>query len=192
MEYVNYDKLNKISLNKDNFYILIDFDRTITKGDSFSAWRALYYSDLLGGDFKYQYDKIHNETSTNSTKAFEERFKRYMKLLEECKFSKEIVRKSVEKADLYLRDGAKDFFRKMNEINVPVIIISCGIKNIIKEYLEFNNCFYDNTHIYSNFFDMSEKREHIYNVTPYNKNQISFSDELNSLIKTRKYILLFR
>ena len=192
MEYINYDKLKNISLNKNNFYILIDFDRTITRGNSFSTWRVLYYFDLLGNDFKYQYDKIHDETFINNAKSFEERFRRYISLLEECKFSKEIVRKSVEKADLYLRDGAKDFFKKMYEINVPVIIISCGIKNVIEEYLEFNNCFYDNIHIYSNFFDMSENRKHIYNITPYSKNKISFSDKLNSLVNKRKYILLLQ
>lgn len=113
MEYINYNKLERINLNKDNFYVLIDFDRTITKGNSFSTWRVLYYSNLLGDNFKYQYDKIHDETSRNDSKSFEERFKRYMKLLEECKFSEEIVKRSVEETDLHLRDGAKDFFDEM-------------------------------------------------------------------------------
>ncbi len=115
-----------------------------------------------------------------------------MELLEKRKFSEEIVKKSVEETDLHLRDGTKEFFDKMYEINVPVIIISSGIKNVVQEYLKFNNCFHSNVHIYSNFFDMSESRRHIYNVTPYNKNKISFSDDLKKLINKRKYILLLR
>ena len=50
MKYINQNKLNKIKLTKDNFYVLIDFDRTLTKGNSISCWRILYYSDLLGND----------------------------------------------------------------------------------------------------------------------------------------------
>ena len=53
MKYINSNKLNEIKLNKDNFYVLIDFDRTITKGDSFSAWRVLYYSGLLGDELDW-------------------------------------------------------------------------------------------------------------------------------------------
>lgn len=50
MKYINQKKIDKIKLSKDNFYILIDFDRTLTKGNSISCWRVLYYSDLLGND----------------------------------------------------------------------------------------------------------------------------------------------
>ena len=53
MEYINHqEKLKDIKFNKNNFYVLIDFDRTITKAKSFSAWRILYYSELLGRNFK--------------------------------------------------------------------------------------------------------------------------------------------
>ena len=34
MKYINSSKLDKIKLDKDNFYVLIDFDRTLTKGNS--------------------------------------------------------------------------------------------------------------------------------------------------------------
>ena len=34
MQYINSNKLNEIKLNKDNFYVLMDFDRTITKAEA--------------------------------------------------------------------------------------------------------------------------------------------------------------
>ena len=38
MEYINHkDKLKDIKLDKNNFYVMIDFDRTITKAQSISA-----------------------------------------------------------------------------------------------------------------------------------------------------------
>ena len=86
MKYINHkDKLKNIKFNKDNFYVLIDFDRTITESKSFSAWRVLYYSEFLGKDFKEQYMDIHiktepdkNATNEVKEKAFEQRFKEFM------------------------------------------------------------------------------------------------------------------
>ena len=65
MKYVNSKKIENIKLTKENFYVLIDFDRTLTRGNSIPAWRVLYHSNLLGDDFKNKYDEIHNKTSPN-------------------------------------------------------------------------------------------------------------------------------
>ena len=199
MEYINHkDKLKDIKLDKNNFYVMIDFDRTITEAQSISAWRVLYYSELLGKKFKQKYAEIHDETELSKSesneakqKAFEQRFMAYMDLLRDCHFNKDMLERAVEKTDLTLRDGAKEFFRKMYENNIPVIIISSSIKNVIEEYLKQNHAFYDNIHIYANNLDMNGKKENdVTNVTPYNKNEIEFSEELKKNIKDKKYILL--
>lgn len=128
MKYVNYKKIESIKLNKENFYIVIDFDRTLTKAGSISTWRVLYHSALLGNDFKIRYDEIHDKNG----KTWEERFKGYIELLREKKLSDEIIKEAVIKTDLQLRDGAKEFLKELHNINVPVIIISCGLKNVVK------------------------------------------------------------
>ena len=48
------------------------------------------------------------------------------------------------------RNGAKEFLKKMNEFNVPVIIISAGIGNVIEEFLKLENDYYENIKIISN------------------------------------------
>lgn len=195
MKFINDNKLNRIKLNKNNFYVLVDFDRTLTKGNSVSGWRILYYSNLVGDDFRHKYDIIHKKTSLdefeskeNKINAFENRFKEYMELLKQNSLDNEIIRKSVENCDVQLRDGAKEFFKKMYDNEVPVIIISCSLGNVIMEYLKYNNCHYDNVHIYSNYF--MSNGNHIYNITPYNKNEIIFEAKVKDRIVNRKYILL--
>ena len=199
MKYINQtDKLKNIKFNKDNFYVLIDFDRTITESKSFSAWRVLYYSEFLGKDFKEQYMDIHiktepdkNATNEVKEKAFEQRFKEFMNLLKECHFSKDILEKSVKKTNLKLREGAKEFFKQMYNNHIPVIIISSSIKNVIEEYLKQNDAYYDNMYIYANYYDMDGIKEHyITNVTPYNKNKIEFSEKIKKIIKDKTYTLL--
>lgn len=188
MKYINSKKVDNIRLTKGNFYVLIDFDRTLTKGNSISGWRVLYYSNLLGDDFTRRYDEIHDKHN----ETWECKFKSYMDLLHEKNLDNQIIKEAVKKTDLELRDGAKEFLTKMHGINVPVIIISCSLKNVIKEYLEFNNCHYSNIFIYSNYCDIEGKgKNDIYQVTPHNKNQITFSKELDDIIKTKDYALLF-
>ena len=188
MKYINSKKIDNIKLTKENFYILIDFDRTLTKGNSSSGWRVLYYSWLLGDDFTKRYDEIHDKHH----ETWEDRFKLYIDLLREKGFSKEIVKEAVKNTDLELRNGAKEFLTKMYNLNIPVIIISCSLKNVIKEYLEFNNCYYNNIFIYSNYYDIEDNgKNDIYKVTPHSKNRIIFSKELNEKIKTKDYTLLF-
>ncbi len=188
MKYINSNKVDKIKLTRENFYILIDFDRTLTKGNSISGWRVLYYSNLLGDDFTRRYDEIHDKHN----ETWECRFKTYMDLLHEKNLDNQLIKEAVKKTDLELRDGAKKFLTKMHDMNIPVIIISCSLRNVIKEYLEFNNCHYSNTFIYSNYCDIEGKgKNDIYQVTPHNKNQITFSKELDDIIKTKDYALLF-
>lgn len=195
MKYINQNKLDSLKLNKDNFYVLIDFDRTLTKGNSISCWRVLYYSNLLGEDFQKQYDKIHdktfpkdNESKETKRQAYSDRFKEYMELLKQNNFNNDIVKKAVQATDLQLRNGAEEFLNKMYHMNVPVIIVSCSIGNVLEEYLKLNNCYYDNIYIYANYYD--NNGNHICNVTPYNKNEIVFSEEVENKIVNREYILL--
>lgn len=188
MKYINSKKVNNIKLTKENFYILIDFDRTLTKGNSISGWRVLYHSGLLGDDFTKRYDEIHDQNH----ETWQYRFKAYINLLREKGLNNKIIKDAVKDTKLELRDGAKEFLLQMYNLNIPVIIISCSLKNVIKEYLKFNNCYYNNIFIYSNYYDIEDNgKNDIYEVTPHSKNKITFSKELNEIIKTRDYALLF-
>lgn len=98
------------------------------------------------------------------------------------------LKKPFGATDLQLRDGAKEFLNKMYQMNIPVIIVSCSIGNVLEEYLKFKDCYYDNIYVYANYFD--NNGNHICNVTPYNKNEIVFSKEVKDKISNREYILL--
>jgi len=195
MQYINSNKLNEIKLNKDNFYVLMDFDRTITKGGSISCWHILKYSTLLGESFRKKYEIIHNKLKPDGDdklkiKCYEDTFKGYFKLQEDFNLNDTMIENAVREIPIVFRDYANDFLKKMYKLKIPVIIISCSIKNILEKVLEEHNCYYDNIEIYSNYYDYSEQRNHIYNVTPYSKNKISFSDETNKMIENRKYVIL--
>ena len=51
---------------------------------------------------------------------------------------------------MILRKGVKEFLKYTYQNNIPVIIISAGITDIIENFLKANNCLYDNVHIILN------------------------------------------
>lgn len=49
------------------------------------------------------------------------------------------------------RDNAKETLQILNELNIPTLIFSAGIGNLIEGVLKLNEIFYPNLHIISNF-----------------------------------------
>ena len=49
MRFINKEKLDKIKLEPNNMYVVIDFDRTITAKDSQDSWDAA--ATMLGEEF---------------------------------------------------------------------------------------------------------------------------------------------
>ena len=56
MKYVKQEKLKVIRFNKNNMYVAIDFDRTITDTKSDDSWDAT--GKLLGKEFNNKLDDL--------------------------------------------------------------------------------------------------------------------------------------
>ena len=150
------------------------------------------FASVLAPNFRKNYDEIHDKAMPDKLKEkyYEERFLEFMRLLEEYNLNDKLVDEAVKETPLIFRDNAKDFFANMYELNIPIIIISCSIKNIIEKVLKMHDCYYDNIEIYANYYDYSIYRNHICSVTPYNKNKVEYSNNMKDLMKNREYVLL--
>jgi len=205
MIYVNTNKLEKIKLDENNVYIAIDFDRTITSMESVDSWDAS--GKILGEDFKkeleefYQiYAPIEQDYSIpfkEKEKAMEIWYSKCMDLYYKYNLTQEKIENSIDNSDLIFRDGAKEFLKDMYEKNIPVIILSAGIGNVIERFLKTNNCYFDNMYIISNFieFDNSGKmikfdnNKMIHTLNKTMKNHLP--KEIKENLKKRPYKLLF-
>ena len=194
------DKLKSISYN--DLYILTDFDGTITLGSKNSSWASIFKNPKVSEDFKKECIKIYNyyhkyeldEKISLDDKCLimEEWYQKNIQTLIEYKITKDII---IESSDMLLREGTKEFFKEMNEKNIPVIIISAGVGDIIEQELKIKNCYFDNMHIISNYLKYENdlivgfKDNKI--IHPLNKNNVSLSNEINAEISNRNNILLF-
>lgn len=204
IDIVNHAKINNFDFNPDNLYVVADFDRTLTRGDSESTWGIISKADNMGDDYKQKRTALYEKyrpMEIDDTLPFEvksqkmdEWWKSHIELFHKYGLKEEHVKNAVKEVHLKYRDGAKDFLKKMNELNIPVIIISAGIGNIIYEFLIEENDLYPNIHIVSNTIEFEDgiikgiKGSTIHSM---NKDIVHGDKEVLEIVQDRKNILLF-
>lgn len=161
MLYINNDKMKNMKFNTNNFYVVMDFDRTLTSDDSLGSWGVLENSEIFSKDFVndshklmkkyYPYEIDYTLNFKTKEKYIKKWYYENMNLFYKYGLTHEILLKCMENSKLQFRDGAKEFLKFLNTNNIPVIIISAGIGNIIEEFLKMNDCYFDNIYIISNF-----------------------------------------
>lgn len=205
MEYINnQEKLERVKFtNPEDYYIIADFDKTLTEGKSISTWGVVANSNKDNTEYHkrrnelYEYYRpIEIDSTISDEKKSEymsEWWKRHVGLFFEYGLKEEFIKKSVAEHILLFRAGAKEFLSKMKEKNVPVIIVSAGIKNVIEEFLITEKCYFDNIYILSNLIKFKagviEKIEGE-TIHALNKNVIKLPQEILNKIEKRNNILL--
>ena len=148
-------------VNYDDFYVVADFDRTITNGDSKTSWSVLSSSKLVPDKYKEDRNKLYEKyrpIEIDEKMDYEKRielvsewFKKHIELFVKYEISDKIFKNAATNLRVMeFRKGAKEFLEFLNNNSIPLIIISAGIGNFIEEFLTLNNCYYDNIYISSN------------------------------------------
>lgn len=204
MIYINEDKFSKIKLTDNNFYVVMDFDETITSPDSLNSWSILENPNFINPNLQKESSKLVEKyypieldyTLDDSTKSIylEEWYYKNMDLLYKFNLTYDILVNCSNHSNTKFRSGFKSFLIKLYQKNIPIIILSAGIGNVITELLKANNCLYNNIHIISNFIKFDDNK-----MLPFNDKIIHSSNkDINVLpidfanrIKDKDYILLF-
>lgn len=205
MKYNNTKQLEKLKINKNNVYVVIDFDKTITAKESDDSWNVS--GSLLGEYFEKEINTLYEKyrpieldyqiPEEEKEKAMKEWYEKCMNLYYKYHLTKELLVESVQKSNLIYRKGAKEFLQKAHQENVPIIILSAGIGNVIEQFLKETDCYFDNFFIISNFMEFDEKGKvkkfdntkmiHTLNKTMKGKLSDNFTEEIKD--KTYKILI---
>lgn len=168
MKYINTEKAKKLKIDKENVYVVIDFDKTITDAKSQDSWDAS--SHTLGNACKNEMERLYkfyapielnyNLSFVEKSQSMIEWYTNCMNLYYQYGITEEKLKQSIEMSKLIFRKGAKEFIQKAHKQNIPIIILSAGIGNVIQKFLEDSNCYYDNMHIISNFIEFDKNRKY--------------------------------
>jgi cytosolic 5'-nucleotidase 3 len=193
-----------------NLHIVADFDRTLTKAfiddkkhkSTFSYVRDGGYlgkeytkiaSDLFDKYFPYESDQsVSNEVRV---KMMQEWWAVHLKVMVEHGMSKEVIKKVVEDGAAEPREGLNEFLEILHEKNIPLLIFSSGLGDVIVEFLKREKHNDKNIHVIANFFDFGEdgkakgykgKLIHVLNKGEVDLNNHDYVKE----IKERKNVIL--
>ena len=112
-----------IDLEEGDFYIVMDFDRTLTTSDSFSSYEIIFNNKTISRPFyneskllndKYEKIEIDSKIDDKTKKIkMKEWLDKSIQLLIKYNISEETINKLVDSSKMQLRKGAKDFLKLM-------------------------------------------------------------------------------
>lgn len=197
-----FDKLER--LDNDNYYVVADFDKTITSkksNTSFSLFsKSGFYSDkyLEERNKNYEYfrpleldPKITGKDKEKIVKAWQEAS--YKLLLKYEVRESDIPKILNGNNGLTLRDGAVQFINMLNKNGIPLIISSAGLGNFIIELLKIHECYNENIFVYSNILKFSDDKivDSIENIIhSMNKNNIKLPTSYYERIKNKDNVVV--
>ncbi len=205
MIYVNNEnKINilKEKINKHNVCVFMDYDKTMTSNESEDSWDVIANKKVMGeaisNDANTYYEK-YGFVEFNYNMNEKEREKYIIKWYDECMdlyyqygLTKEKLKLSIHNSKIVFREGVKELLFQLYKQNIPVIILSAGIGNVIQEVLKDRNCYYENITIISNFIQFNEKGEMVkfsnHMIHSLNKNIDKVENpNIKEMIKNKEY-----
>ncbi|MEI8062142.1 MAG: hypothetical protein WCG97_02485 [bacterium] len=194
-------KIQKIKNDgADKLHVISDYDRTLTGnsggGNTVATSWAIFVNKL--GD---EYTKIRNELYDHyhpieidssldhnfKSEKTSEWFHKHLELMVKHGVTIDMISKSLQDGQITLREGVTNFFKTLATKNIPVIIFSAAIGDVIKIQLEPLNLNMENVHILSNFFKFEESGKavgfqtdlvHPFNKTEMLINKLTYRDQI--------------
>jgi len=195
-------------------HVISDFDKTLTKafvnGEKvLSLISYLRNGKYLTSDYaekahrlfsKYHPIEISSDVSDEEKiEKMEEWWRAHFELLVESGLDRETIKKATEEMtrdeDILFRKGSLEFIDFLYEKNVPMMIISSSIGDMIEGLLRLQGRLYDNVHIIANTlkFDKNGKFAGIKDkiIHSMNKKEILLRGlPVYSIVEKRKNVLL--
>lgn len=202
MLYINKNNLTK--LNLDKMYVMADFNKTFTKGNSKTTWSIFASSNLFDDNYTKERNELFeiykpfedDETLDEEIKKkkLSEWWKKHIDLFPKYKLKEELIKKALEEDNIMeLRDGVKEFLTFLSNNNIPLIIVSQGLGNFAKVFLEMNECYFDNIYISSNMikFENGIAINNEGNITHnFNKSEIKVPNSILNKLQDKNQVLL--
>ncbi|XP_043582860.1 7-methylguanosine phosphate-specific 5'-nucleotidase [Bombus pyrosoma] len=94
----------------------------------------------------------------------------------------------------HLRDGTKEFFKKLHFVKIPVLVFSAGLGDIVEAILKNQGVLFDNVKIISNFLKYKDgklagfRNERLIHV--FNKNEHAIEQDYFKVLEGRKNVFL--
>ncbi|XP_015596101.1 7-methylguanosine phosphate-specific 5'-nucleotidase [Cephus cinctus] len=197
--------INKIIQDgSEKLQIVTDFDLTLTKQhvngkqvlSSFGIFgKCKQLSSTFTEESRRLYHKYRpieidpNIPLESKVKAMEEWTALARDMLSGFEFDAKELDEVAEKYGTALRDGTKHLFERLNIVNVPILVFSAGLGDVVQAVLRHNRVLWDNVKIVSNFLKYKDGKldgfvsDRVIHV--FNKNEHTVEEDYFNILKGR-------
>jgi len=156
-----------ISEGFSNLHFVVDYDRTMTHSESLTTYRTIETSELLSEEFRNKINELFNyyyPLEIDYHLSREERLQHMLdwwdkshQVLLDQKFTKQKIQDIVDNSidNIYFKKGLKELFDFCETKDVPILVLSAGIGNVIRATFNTMKWNHNNTHVISNFMDFN-------------------------------------
>lgn len=206
------EKIRKISeQGKDKFHVIADFDRTLTKTFVNNQKSATVIAQIRNGgylteDYPSKASALFNEyhpieistkiQEKEKKKKMHEWWRAHFDLLIKCGMNKQVINEIINKSEIEFRAGSSEFLEKLGINKIPLIIMSAGPGDMIKEHLKHDKKLHSNTNIIANMFRFNKNgmmigvEEPIIHSLNKHETEISKLPVYNKLLERKNLLLL--
>ena len=158
-----------VSGGNKNLQVVLDFDYTMTRvhknGERLDcSWGVMENSKLLPlsyvkqtGDLRAKYLPIEQDatmTAEEKTPYMVEWYTQANILLSECgAVKRQMFYDMVKSSNVELRQGTEQMMNHLLKSDVPILVLSAGLGDLVEEILNYYNVYHTNVKIVSNFLD---------------------------------------
>lgn len=118
----NKEKIDRLNLKENSFYVVADFDKTLTEGSSNSTWGVMANANQVGIEYKEKRTALYNkyrpieidQSISDEEKSFAmtEWWQAHINLFYEYGLKQEAIKNAIADGNLKYRQGAKKIFAK--------------------------------------------------------------------------------
>lgn len=134
----------------DNVLVVTDFDATLTMGKSVQCHDLVGFSPLLLQQFRDEFAPLLDWQSNTAIDGVEWWDKAHELMLKHGQPPRHLIPRMVRESDMVARPGALKLLERFAALNVPVLIVSAGLSDVIEEFLRQHSAWTENVTICSN------------------------------------------
>lgn len=191
------------TFKQSKLYIIADFDHTLTEVNSQNCWGVLatipniskkyIEKSKLNNDYYFPIEQNNNIDYKIKNELMENWYQNHANLLIKYNLKEIDLNKISNSNTIVLRKGVVEFLKYTFEKNIPVIIISAGISNVIEGVLKKHNCFYNNVYVISNIFKFKNgKLKSLRNkiIHSLNKDRVEVPPKIKEVLKNKDEVII--
>jgi len=138
------------ALTAKDVMVITDFDATITTGDSEQCHDLVGGSRLLSNDFRKDFAPLLDWTTDANIDGVPWWDAAHKLMVKHGMPPRQLIPRLVREAKMVPRPGALELLKSLEQHNVPVLIVSAGLSDVIEEFLRQHGALSENVVICSN------------------------------------------